>query len=99
MKSSLAGLLLSTIRQSGYAVSLKTAMEGGTPQTRYRLAAGHSGASVCRTCSIEPPSLQRRAMHRLKHWMKHLQVMQAKGERSSMFLAAEPEKVAAKTKN
>jgi len=31
--------------------------------------------------------------------MKHLQVMQAKGERSSMFLAAEPEKVAAKTKN
>jgi len=47
----------------------------------YRLAAGHSGASVCGTCPVEPPSLQRRAMHRLKHGMKHPQVMQARGAR------------------
>ena len=60
-------------------VVLKAAMEGGTPQMPYRLAAGHSGASVCRTYPVEPPSLQRRAMHRLKHGMKHLQVMQARG--------------------
>jgi len=79
---------------SGYAASLKTAMEGGTPQTRYRLAAGHSGASVCKACPIEPPSPAAKG----NAPVKARDETPASYEGGLMFLAAGPEKVTAKAK-